>query len=165
MTAIDSQNQPAPADEFILHPHRSLNAFGFKVLMICVGVVSIIVGAVFLLMGAWPITGFFGLDAALLYWAFRANYRAGEIYERIALTPALLKFTRVYPSGQREEFDCNPYWARVRVDTDRPDGRTSMWLRAEGREIRFGQFLTDDERRAFADALTGALVRNRSSFA
>ena len=30
---------------------------------------------VFLMIGAWPVFGFFGLDVLLLYWAFRANYR------------------------------------------------------------------------------------------
>ena len=69
----------------------------------------------------------------------------------------------MHPSGQREEFDFNPYWARVRYSVDRPDGRTSLRLAAQGREVLFGQFLTDDERRDFADALTGALVKTRGS--
>ena len=30
---------------------------------------------VFLLAGAWPVFGFFGLDVLLVYWAFRLNYR------------------------------------------------------------------------------------------
>jgi uncharacterized membrane protein len=51
----------------------------------------------------------------------------------------------------------------VRVSIDHPDGRTSMRLIAQGKEVLFGQFLTDDERRNFADALTGALVTTRGS--
>ncbi len=43
--------------------------------MAVLGGVSFAAGMVFLLMGAWPVFGFFGLDVLLVYWAFRANYR------------------------------------------------------------------------------------------
>ena len=43
--------------------------------MVAIGAVSFVAGVVFLLMGAWPVFGFFGLDVLLLYWAFRLNYR------------------------------------------------------------------------------------------
>ena len=46
----------------LLTPHRSLNRTGFLVLMAFVCVVSFAAGMVFLLMGAWPVFGFFGLD-------------------------------------------------------------------------------------------------------
>ncbi|MFA5957454.1 DUF2244 domain-containing protein [Hyphomicrobium sp.] len=149
--------------QFVLHPHRSLSPRGFLIMMGLISAVSFIVGMVFFLMGAWPVFGFFGLDVALIYWAFKLNYRAGRIYETLHLTPELLKLTRVHPSGQREEFEFNPYWARVSCRVDRPDGRTSLWLAAQGKAVRFGKFLTDDERRDFADALTGALVASRGS--
>ncbi len=55
----------------VLTPHRSLGSIGFLVLMIVFGVISFIAGMAFLLMGAWPVFGFFGLDVLLLYWAFR----------------------------------------------------------------------------------------------
>jgi uncharacterized membrane protein len=42
-----------------------------------------------------------------------------------------------------------------------PDGRTDLRLIAQGKELAFGRFLTDDERRQFAAALTGALVDAR----
>jgi uncharacterized membrane protein len=38
-----------------------------------------------------------------------------------------------------------------------------LWLSAQGHQVRFGQFLTDDERRDVANALTGALVATRGS--
>jgi uncharacterized membrane protein len=130
---------------------------------VTISVFSFTLGMMFLMMGAWPVMGFFGLDVALIYYAFKCNYRSGRIYETIALSPEILKLTRVHPSGRREEYDFNPYWARVRCTTDRPDGRTSLRLAAQGKEILFGQFLTDDERREVADALTGALVTARGS--
>ncbi len=155
--------QSAKDAQFVLHPHRSLSPSGFLIMMGLISLVSFIVGMVFFLLGAWPVLGFFGLDVALIYWAFKLNYRSGRQYEMLHLTADLLKLTRVHPSGKREEFEFNPYWARVRCLVDRPDGRTSLWLSAQGKSIRFGQFLTDEERRNFAGALAGALVTTRGS--
>jgi uncharacterized membrane protein len=106
------------------------------------------------------VMGFFGLDVALVYFAFKLNYRSGRLYETVEVTPARLTWTRVHPSGRREQFDCNPYWARVSLD-QRPDGRTTLRIAAEGRELTFGRFLTDGERRDLATALKGVLIAAR----
>ena len=45
--------------------------------MLCLGGLSFVSGMIFVLLGAWPVFGFFGLDVLLVYLAFRANYRAG----------------------------------------------------------------------------------------
>jgi uncharacterized membrane protein len=126
------------------------------ILMSAVGIVSFVTGLVFLIIGAWPVLGFFGLDALLIYIAFKLNYRSGRLLETVELTPSLLTLTRVHPSGARESFDFNPYWVRVLL-SERPDGRTELRLASHGREYPFARFLTDDERRDFAKALTGAL--------
>jgi uncharacterized membrane protein len=144
----------------VLTPYRSLGPTGFIVLMVALGTVSFVTGMLFLLMGAWPVLGFLGLDVALVYIAFKLNYRSGRLYETVELTPARLSWTRVHPSGRREVFDCNPYWARVNL-REWPDGRTDLRLLAQGKELAFGRFLTDDERREFAAALTGALIDAR----
>src|SRR5262245_46469945 len=64
----------------IITPHRSLNRIGFIILMSSVCLVSFIGGIVFLMAGAWPVFGFFGLDVALLYWAFKLNYAQAPAY-------------------------------------------------------------------------------------
>lgn len=122
--------------------------------------VSFVSGAAFFAMGAWPVSAFFGLDVALVYAAFKLNYRSGRLYETVELTPLMLTVTRVHPTGARESFDFNPYWVRVRL-TEATDGRTDLRLASHGREFAFGRFLSDDERRDFARALTGALSSSR----
>lgn len=155
--------QAQGAGRFVLHPHRSLSPRGFLILMTFISAVSFIAGMAFLLMGAWPVFGFFGLDVLLIYLAFKLNFRAGRLYETIDITPAKLTLTRVNPAGRRDTFEFNPYWARVRLRDDLPGGGTALSFAAQGREERFGVFLTDDERRDLAEALTGALLRARSA--
>ena len=161
MTEKQEQMQDEPGGfRAVLTPHRSLGPTGFLVLMAALAGISFATGIAFLLIGAWPVLGFFGLDVALVYVAFKLNYRSGRLYETVELTPAKLTWTRVHPSGRCERFDCNPYWARVNL-REWPDGRTDLRLIAQGKELVFGRFLTDDERRQFAGALRGALVDAR----
>lgn len=147
---------------FELVAYRSLDRSGFKALMIAVIAINLIVGLVFLFAGAWPVLGFCGLDVALIFWAFKVNYRAGRASETIDLTPDLLTLTRVHPSGSREWFEFNPYWVRVRL-AERKDGRNELELVSHGEGFHFARFLSDDERRDFAESLTGALLAARSA--
>ncbi len=144
-----------------LRPHRSLSPRGFLILMSFVGIVSFIAGMSFLAIGAWPVMGFFGLDALLIYGAFKLNYRAGRRLEVVEITPDDLKLTRVHPSGRREEIALNPYWARPHL-AEREDGANRLYLRSHGRHYAVGSFLTDDERRDLADALGQALADMRT---
>src|SRR5258708_19611633 len=78
----------------LLTPHRSLNRTGFLVLMGFLSAVSFAAGLAFLLMGAWPVLGFFGLDALAIYWAFRINFRHAKAPEEIWVTPSNLRLPR-----------------------------------------------------------------------
>lgn len=163
-TAASEHGNERSTFRVVLYPHRSLGPKGFLVLMLAIGSVSFVTGMLFLLKGAWPVFGFFGLDVALVYAAFRLNYRSGRLYETIELTPETLTITRVHPSGQRESFDFNPYWVRVRL-AEAPHGGTDLRLASHGREFAFARFLTDDERRDLSDALSGALAAARAATA
>jgi uncharacterized membrane protein len=158
----NSEQTQAGVETFraVLTPHRSLGPTGFLALMLAFGAVSFITGMVFLAMGAWPVLGFFGVDVLLVYIAFRLNYRSARLYETLELSPAQFVLTRVHPSGRRERFDCNSYWARVSL-REWPDGRTALSVVSRGAELKFGSFLTDDERRDLASALREALLTAR----
>lgn len=131
-------------------------------LMLLLGAVNFAVGVMFLMMGAWPIIGFLGLDVLLVYIAFRSNYSAAAAHEIVDLTPDLLRITRVTAKGERKFFDFNPYWVRLHV-TNGPEGSTSLKIALHGNEFEFGSHLNHDERRDFASVFKGALARARSA--
>ncbi len=158
MSGNTHQTQAEPdAFHAVLKPYRSLGPGGFLILMGALGAMSFVTGVVFLIAVAWPVLGFFGLDVLLVYVAFKLNYRSGRLYETLDLTPDRFILTRVHPSGRQERFDCNPYWARVSL-REWPDGRTALSVIAQGKELAFAHFLTDDERRDLATALKEALL-------
>jgi uncharacterized membrane protein len=146
----------APPFDAVLYPNRSLGAAGFYTLMGAIVTVSAAVGAAFMLAGAWPVSGFLGLDVLLLYLAFRWNYRQGRRAEFIRLDMSGLTVRRVDPDGRAREWRFEPYWVRVALE-DRPRGDGQLVLSSHGDRLVIGAFLTVAERRELARALKAAL--------
>ena len=140
-----------------LTPHRSLGRVGFLVLMLLFGGVSFVAGALFLLLGAWPVFGFFGLDVALLYWAFRLNYRHAAAYEEVKVTPAALTVRKVSHRGAAREWVLNPLWVRLEKTVHEEFGIERLSLVSRGNELAIASFLGPDEKASFAKALGAAL--------
>jgi uncharacterized membrane protein len=145
----------------LLTPHRSLNRTGFLVLMGFLTLVSFAAGMVFLLMGAWPVFGFFGLDVLVIYWAFRINFRRAMATEEISVTPSELRVRRVSHRGHVVEWLLNPLWVRLEQKTHAEFGIERLYLVSRGRHISVGSFLGPDEKASFAKALTAALQAAR----
>ena len=138
-------------------PHRSLNRTGFLVLMIFIGGVSFVAGIAFMLMGAWPVVGFFGLDVLVIYWAFRVNFRSADATEDIMVTPTELRVRRVSHRGHLMEWSCNPLWVQLEQTGDPEFGIERLYLVSRGHRVSIGQVLGPDEKASFAKALLAAL--------
>ena len=141
-----------------LKPHRSLTPQGFAILMIVLGGISFAVGTVFLLMGAWPVFGFFGLDVLVVWLAFRANFRAARAYEDIHLTPHRLLVRQVSARGEARETEFNPRWTRLEKNEDETYGVTRLALISRGIGLVIGAFLPPVHRGQLARALSAALA-------
>jgi uncharacterized membrane protein len=141
-----------------LTPHRSLSRAGFVLVMAVLGTVSFAAGTVFLLIGAWPVFGFFGLDVLLVYWAFRANYRAAAAYEDVVVTPSELRVRKVSHRGQVSEWALNPLWARLDYEIDEEFGLQRLYLVSRGRKLVIAAFLPPQEKESFAAALAAAIA-------
>src|SRR5688572_22145073 len=107
-----------------LKPHRSLSRAGFVAVMAVIAGVSFTAGTVFLMMGAWPIFGFFGLDVLLVWLAFRANFLSARAYEDIHMTPSRLRVRQVSHWGDERENISNPRWVRMETQRDEDFGMT-----------------------------------------
>src|SRR6266704_6452422 len=144
-----------------LTPHRSLNRTGFLVLMAFLSAVSCAAGVAVLLMGAWPVFGFFGLDVLVIYWAFRINFRRAAAVEEISVTPSELRVRRVSHRGHVVEWVLNPLWVRLDQKVHAEFGIERLYLVSSGRRVSIGSFLGPDEKASFAKALLAALQAAR----
>jgi uncharacterized membrane protein len=159
----DSDSRPGDASadakifSAVITPHRSLSQTGFLIFMLCLGGLSFISGVAFVLMGAWPVCGFFGLDVLLVYVAFRANYRSGRAYEEVTVTASELTIRKVSHRGGVREFTLNPLWVRLDRVVHEEFGIERLFLISRGRRFPIAVFLGPDEKASFARALTNAL--------
>jgi uncharacterized membrane protein len=161
MTADNAQDRSNELEPTIfsavITPHRSLGRTGFLLLMAVFGGISFIAGMVFLIAGAWPVFGFFGLDVLLLYWAFRLNYRQAGAYEEVKVTPSALTVRKVSHHGRVREWVLNPLWVKLDKESHQEYGIERLFLVARGKQLAIAGFLGPDEKANFFKELGSAL--------
>ena len=148
--------------ERVLLPHRSLPPRGFQLLMLLLGLVSLAVGIGFVAIGAWPVCGFFGLDVAALYVAFRLSYRSARQREVLRLAGDDFTVERIGVYGERRVWRFQPFWLRVVLE-ERAGGANRLLVASHGRSLVIGDFLGAAVRRELAASLRAALARWRAA--
>lgn len=145
-----------------IRPNRSLRGPAFLALMAAIALISFTAGLAFLMIGAWPVMGFFGLDLIIVWLAFRLNYRDGRRLERIHITPQAIHVLRRWPTGYETLYRLPAAWTRVEMDhADEPDVQTR--LTAMGKHLIVGSVLSPRERRELAKAISEALGKAGST--
>jgi uncharacterized membrane protein len=165
MTDLPAEPRPSSSRVFferVLMPYRSLPPRGFNILMLVLAGISVIVGIVFVSMGAWPVCGFFGLDVGLVYLAFRLSYRSARQRETLRLADEELTVERVGIRGDRRLWRFQPFWVRV-IFEEHADESNRLVLASHGKTLPIGTFLPHPVRREVATTLRDALSRWRAS--
>lgn len=142
----------------VLRPHRSAGPGTLRTVICLVAVILLVVGIVFMAVGAWPVAPFLGIEVLLLGLALRLNAHAGNTYEAISLTPRALTVRRVNHWGKQSEFAFLPYWLQVNID-DPPERWSPLELRSHGRSLVIASFLPPNERVQLAKTLRRELSR------
>lgn len=143
------------------YPYRSLGPRGYRALFTLVIGANLFGAIVFLAMGAWPVSGFMGLDVLALYIAFRISYLQARAFERILIRDGLITVERSDMHGKLSTETLPSYWARVEFEGDDEGGNIS--LRSHGRSIGVGNLLPNFERAGFAETLKKALSEAKRS--
>lgn len=149
---------PLPAVHFAtsLAPHRSLSAEGFRFVIGGAIAANLVIGLPLLIMGAWPVFGFMGLDVFLLWWLFKRSYLDARRSETLLLTDRELIVVRVAPDGEREEHRLDAYWLKVEGTEER------LVVTSRGNRAVIGRFLGPAERLRVADQLKAAIADMRA---
>lgn len=141
----------------LLTPHRSLNRTGFVLVMTFLSAVSFAAGIACLMMGAWPVFGFLGLDVLAIYVAFKINFRRARASEQISVTQSVLLLRRTSHRGHVMEWTFNPLWVRLDQETDEEYGLMRLYLSSRGQRVAVGSFLGPEEKASLSKALLAAL--------
>ena len=147
--------------EAVIVPHRSLSAAGLRVLLGVVLGACVASSTAFMLLGAWPVGVFAGLELVLAAWLFRLHMRAARASELLLLTQAGLRIVRTSASGRVESRDLPADWMAVRLE-ERPGRVPALVLLVRGRAVEVGRELGAEAKRSLAEALAEALHRRRN---
>jgi uncharacterized membrane protein len=140
---------PSREGEYRLHawPHRSLTQRGFvwflgaTVTLIALPLLSILGSPVL-----WALLPFLAATVAAIWVALRKNGHDRHIVEELVLTPGRISLTRHGPRGQRRDWEANPHWLRISLHETGGPVPNYLTLKAKGREVELGAFLSEEER-------------------
>lgn len=110
-------------------------------------------------IGAWPVTGFMGLDVLIAWWAFRRNFSDAKRFEQISIKGDVVELKRHPVRGSPSQVEFNRRWLKVELEFDEARelvGRLLFIYRGKLTEI--GAFLGAEERQGLAKALRQQLA-------
>ena len=139
-------------------PYRSLSKKGFRYLMIIVAAIFFSIGIFFWIIGAWPVFGFLGIDVFLLYYAFKINYKNGEIFENLKLLKKNLHITRNFPSGKVQSWDLEPYWTKVEMSSSHSPTQ-NLIIKSRDKVVMIGSFLNFKDKKKLMKKINEALEK------
>ncbi|MCX7340783.1 MAG: DUF2244 domain-containing protein [Hyphomicrobiales bacterium] len=156
-------NSDTPIFAAVITPHRSLGQQGFRLVMTLVCLASIIASIPFMIAGAWPVAGFFGLDVLALYVAFRVNFRDARGFEEVAVSPVKVMLAKVTPKGERAEWRFDTIFTRLERQDDEDFGLMRLSVVSRGQSVQVAQALSPRERASLYDAMAGALAKAKGA--
>ncbi len=139
-------------------PHRSLSPRGLRLVIGCVGAVSLCTTTIFWQLGAWPIAGFNGGEILLAMVLLRAHAKSNRQRELLLLSGRALKILRTDAAGRASERSLPPGWLNV-ILQERPGRVPGLYLTARGQQVEVASALGEPEKRDLAAALTAAVHR------
>ena len=144
-----------------LTPNRSLSPRAFTLVMAIICGISFLAGLFFVSMGAFPVLGFFGLDALIIWIAFRRNFRHLKQRTHVRVTAEQIELVHDVP-GSRVQTKALPT-AFTTLDLTFPQRKPSeLRLSYQGSAWVIGRFLTPGERKSLYEALNRAIMAARS---
>ncbi|WP_461573691.1 DUF2244 domain-containing protein [Sulfuricaulis sp.] len=156
---MDTRHKPGndggAGQRIFIRPNRSLSPWGMALLFAWLATISLTIGTGFLLVGAWLVLPFAGLEMAVVAAALYYLFRHIDDHELIVIGDE--RVTVIRRRGRRERRDYfQRYWLRVSLVRHRwyP---SRLELGSHGRFVVVGTEIGEEERRALSARLNEAL--------
>lgn len=148
----------APEAHLRAWPYRSLPPTGFVWFIgLTAAFLALPLLAVFGSPVMWALLPFPLLALWAIWTAITRNTRDGAITEDLRIFSDRVTLQRRGPRGAYAEWQANPYWVQVTLHKTAGPVPDYLTLKADGREVELGAFLTEAERVALRDDLRARL--------
>jgi uncharacterized membrane protein len=133
-------------------PNCSLSPSGTLRAFIIIVLISLSFSFGFMLIGAWPVLFFSGAELFALGYCFYYVLLHGGDFEKLTIDDDKV-IVDIHEPGHDSHIELSGYWTRLVLDC-MPDGYCRwLALRSSDREIKFGRFMTSEERLELAHQL------------
>ena len=143
-----------------LWPYRSLSLRGFRIFIAALASLMGLIGLGFYLLGAWPVVGFLGLEIFIVWYAFKWNYRSGQLVETVEITPQQVDITKTDWKGHSKTICLKGVWIKAELDA-KENKKCRLYLRQHADKLEIGAFMPPAEKPPLAGALNEAITRLR----
>ena len=168
MDRADKQVMTATAKPITLWPYCSLSRKGAALLLLAMALTGLLFSIIFLVLGAWPVIGFFGVEFGLICLFFHLHHRAtAKRFERITKAKPVLRIEQADAKGHISTEEMPLAWLNVRLETEDMDNlpdtdrhlleRYRLYLTVQGKKIEIGAFLPYQEKPELAKAITSLI--------
>ena len=137
-----------PRLHLVIRPHQSLTPPGF------VWFIGLTAGlmALPLLMALgrpalWGLLPFCLAAIAAIWWALQRSWRDRTLREDLVIWAGWMRLTHQAPRKAPQIWEANPYWVKLRRIPKGAKVPDYLTLKAKGREVEIGAFLSPGERR------------------
>ena len=162
MTPMPSSTTSPVYMDAVLTPNRSLSRQGLYILLAVLAAYNLLVMVFLLVIGAFPVPIFLGLDFIGVLIAFRVSNRRAGWAERVRVTAERVQVTLRRSEGAEQTVWSSPT-AFTRVALEQAGEHESrLRLRLSGRTHSVGASLSPTERLSFAEALERAIRSARA---
>jgi len=140
----------------VIQPNRSLSNRGMWLVLGLLAMVNLGMAGFLILIGAYPVPIFLGLDMVGVVVAFRVYRRRAGRAERVRVDTDRITVSRESARGSATVWSSQTAFTRVRFEGDNDHARR-LSLHLSDRSIAIGQALGADERARLASRLREAI--------
>ena len=133
-------------------PNCSSSPQGTLCVFLIITLLSLIFALGFVLIGAWPVLLFTGLELVALGACFCNIWKHAGDFERLTVDDGKVIIDTHEP-GRDKHIELSGYWARIVLDYMSDGGCRRLALRSHGREVEFGLHMSSEERLDLATQL------------
>jgi uncharacterized membrane protein len=145
----------------VLRPHRSMTKGGMAAVLGVMIAVNIVVGVMFVAMGAPPIPVFLGFDVLLLWLALNASFRAADRGEHVIVSAETIEVIEEGMGAPKTLWKSATAFTRVDID-DMGEEEWRVRLMLSGKRLTLARALSPQERRDFGHRLQAAVKAARN---
>lgn len=155
---VELVSDPAGSDcRWIIRPNRSLSMRGALLFLCGIGLLTLVIGVRYAMLGAWLILPLQGLEMILLVTVMVMLMRSQDRSETIRVRGDEVQVVK-RDRKQLREWTFSRYWARVILQPGAIEWYPSrLLIRSHGRELEIGSCLVETERQQLAKDLKQVL--------